>query len=215
MGRRAPCLDCAPKAIGRNRSTATPLCVLVLFILMTAVTAVPVASATVAAPTRIVSMNVCTDQLTLMLAPRPHIQSLSHLVADDGISVSADRIAGISLNHGRSEEILPMYPDLIIAGRYTSRPTVMLLTELGYPLIELDISRSIADIRERVRELGAPSVRPNVPMRSSPTWTHAWLAWRPNRENADRPPPTTSPTDTPPVTILWLAMSWPTPASIT
>lgn len=108
----------------------------------------------VAKPSRIVSMNLCTDQITLALADRERIASLSYLVAKPDGSTAAEAARGILLNHGLSEEILPLEPDLVIAGRYTSRPTVFLFQRLGYNLIEMDISRSIPDIRARIRSLG-------------------------------------------------------------
>lgn len=107
-----------------------------------------------AKPMRIVSMNLCTDQMTLALADPERILSLSYLAAKPDISVAARQAERFPLNHGRSEEILPLEPDIIVAGRYTSRPTVFLLQRLGYNLIEPDISRSLADIRARIRELG-------------------------------------------------------------
>ncbi|VUX47070.1 conserved hypothetical protein [Candidatus Defluviicoccus seviourii] len=107
-----------------------------------------------AQPDRIVSLNLCTDQMALMLVPRETIRSLSYLAVRPDISAASDRAGGIPLNHGRSEEILPLHPDMILAGRYTSRPTVFLLKRLGYDVLDQDISRSIADVRERVREVG-------------------------------------------------------------
>lgn len=107
-----------------------------------------------AQPSRIVSINLCSDQLALMLAPRETILSVSYLAARADISMASDRIAGIPLNHGRVEEILPLAPDIVLAGRFTSRPTVFMLKRLGYAVLDQDISRSIADVRERVREAG-------------------------------------------------------------
>lgn len=107
-----------------------------------------------AQPDRIVSLNLCTDQMALMLVPRKTIRSLSYLAVRPDISAASDRAGGILLNHGRSEEILPLHPDIILAGRYTARPTVFLLERLGYDVLDQDISRSIADVRERVREAG-------------------------------------------------------------
>ena len=107
-----------------------------------------------AAPQRIVSLNLCTDQLALLMAPREHVISVSYLAARPDISFESERAAGILLNHGLSEEILPLAPDIVLAGRYTSRPTVFLLQRLGYNVFDQDISRSIADVRTRVREVG-------------------------------------------------------------
>lgn len=70
------------------------------------------------------------------------------------VSFWSDRAAGMPLNHGRSEEILPLDPDVVLAGRYTSRPTVFLLQRLGFRVLDQDISRSIAEVRTRVREVG-------------------------------------------------------------
>ncbi len=107
-----------------------------------------------AQPVRIVSLNLCTDQLALMMAPREAIRSVSYLAARPDISPAAGEFAGIALNHGRAEEVLPLDPDIVLAGRYTSRPTVFLLQRLGYRVLDQDISRSLADVRERVREVG-------------------------------------------------------------
>jgi iron complex transport system substrate-binding protein len=107
-----------------------------------------------AQPQRIVSLNLCTDQMALMLAPRETIRSLSYLSVRADIAAASDRASGLPLNHGRAEEILPLAPDIVLAGRYTSRPTVFLLKRLGYNVLDQDISRSIADVRERVREAG-------------------------------------------------------------
>ncbi len=107
-----------------------------------------------AAPQRIVSVNLCTDQLALLMAPREHVISVSYLAARPDISFESDRVGDILLNHGRSEEILPLAPDIVLAGRYTARPTVFLLQRLGYKVFDQDISRSIAEVRERVGEVG-------------------------------------------------------------
>ena len=65
------------------------------------------------------------------MAPRSTILSVSFLAARPDVSYWSDKATGIFLNHGRSEEILPLAPDIVLAGRYTSRPTVFLLQRLG------------------------------------------------------------------------------------
>lgn len=113
-----------------------------------------------AKPARIVSMNVCADQLLLLLADRQQIVSLSFLAADQETSMMVEQAAGLPLNHGRSEEILPLEPDLILAGEYTTRPTVFLLRRLGYRVIVLPVAKTLNDIRDNVRTVadavGAP-----------------------------------------------------------
>ncbi|CAN0471687.1 unnamed protein product, partial [Discosporangium mesarthrocarpum] len=58
---------------------------------------------------------------------------------------------GLPKNHGLSEEILQLEPDLILAGEYTTRPTVFLLRKLGYRVIVLPIATSLNDIRANIK----------------------------------------------------------------
>lgn len=118
------------------------------------------AGAAVASPQRIVSINVCADQLLLMLADRTRIVSLSHLSADPHTSAMTEEAAGFPLNHGLLEEILPLEPDLVLSGAYTLRPTVFALRRLGYRVAELPVAVTFADIRDNIRkvadEIGSP-----------------------------------------------------------
>ncbi|TVR99040.1 MAG: ABC transporter substrate-binding protein [Rhodospirillales bacterium] len=107
-----------------------------------------------ARPERIASMNLCTDQITLALVERERVASLSALVAQADYSNAADDVAGIRLNHGLSEEILPLEPDFVVAGTFSAQPTVMLLSRLGHPTLVVDFARSIDDVRTNVRTLG-------------------------------------------------------------
>ena len=104
-----------------------------------------------AKPERIVSMNLCADQLVMMLADRDRIASVSYLAANPTASALAAEADGITLNHGLAEEILPMEPDLVLAGTFTTRPTVFLLRRFGYPIVELPVASSLGDIRSSIR----------------------------------------------------------------
>jgi len=108
-------------------------------------------AASAATPQRIVSINICGDLLALSLAPREHIASITFLASDPVISPMYERAAGIPQNYGQAEEVLAHDPDLVIAGRYTARATVNLLERLGYPVLELDIARSVDDVRAQIR----------------------------------------------------------------
>src|SRR5438067_3348422 len=76
-------------------------------------------------PTRIVSMNLCTDELVLRLADRKNIASVTWL-ARGGSSNVSELAAQVPINHGLAEEIIPLDPDLVIAGVYTTRAAVAL-----------------------------------------------------------------------------------------
>lgn len=106
-----------------------------------------------AKPRRIASLNLCTDQLLLMLVARERIATVTFLALDPVTSYMADAAAGIALNHGRLEEILPLDPDLVLAGRYTTPFTKALLVKLGYAVYDADVPGTFDGIRAQLREL--------------------------------------------------------------
>ena len=109
----------------------------------------------VAAPQRIVSINICGDLLALSLAPRAHIASITFLAADEVMSPIAELAEGVPRNYGMAEEVLALDPDLVLAGRYTARATVNLLKRLGYTVLEFDIAESMDDARAQIRVAAA------------------------------------------------------------
>jgi iron complex transport system substrate-binding protein len=106
-------------------------------------------------PQRIVSMNLCTDQLLLLLVPAERIVSVSALSLDPNSSYMAEAAQGHNTNHGKSEEILPLKPDLVLASGYAARPAVELLRKLGHRVEMLPMANSIAGIRENISSVAA------------------------------------------------------------
>jgi len=115
----------------------------------------PFGNSGAAPPQRIVSINICGDLLALSLAPRSRIASVTFLAADPVMSPIAAAADGVPLNYGKAEEVLAFEPDLVLAGRYTTRATVALLERLGYPVVELDIAQSLDDVRTQIRVAAA------------------------------------------------------------
>jgi len=112
------------------------------------------ATAATTVPRRVISMNLCTDQLILALLPRSRIASLSQLVIDPDLSLAVDQVGRIPLNNGLAEELLTLRPDRVVTGPYSDKATLALLRELGYPVQTLAIAQSLADIRRHLIELG-------------------------------------------------------------
>ena len=105
-------------------------------------------------PKRVASLNLCTDQLVLELLDRDRIVSVTYLATDPVISYLADRARGLPKNHGLAEEILPLKPDLILAGAFTSRPTTSLLKRLGYRVVVFDMALSFDTLRLNIIKAG-------------------------------------------------------------
>lgn len=108
-----------------------------------------------ATPRRVVSINLCADQLVLLLAEPQRILSVSHLARDPSLSFMAAAAEGMPVNHGSVEEVIPLAPDLVVAGSYTARPTVAMLKAKGVPVIELTLPADFDQIRAQVRRVAA------------------------------------------------------------
>ncbi|WP_363323841.1 ABC transporter substrate-binding protein [uncultured Paracoccus sp.] len=105
-------------------------------------------------PGRVVSMNLCTDQIAMLLAAPGQLISVSDLAADPRMSPMADQAADYALNYGRAEEIYLMRPDLVIAGQFTSGPTVAMLRRLGIRVEVLPPADDFQAIRDEITRVG-------------------------------------------------------------
>ncbi len=107
-----------------------------------------------AAPQRIASINLCTDQYLLLLAEPDTIATISWLAQKRKSSYYYERALNIPVNHGEAEEIIAHAPDLVLAGFYSARLTTQLLQKLNYPVELFDHPRSIAQVRDQLRRMG-------------------------------------------------------------
>lgn len=106
------------------------------------------------APRRVVSLNVCTDQMALLLADPGQIAALSPLADDPRSAVYADRARGIAQTDGSAEDVVLRQPDLVLAGSFTTRATVEMLTGLGLRVEIFPPVSSLEDARANLRRMG-------------------------------------------------------------
>lgn len=106
-----------------------------------------------AKPQRIVSLNLCADELLLRLADRPRIASVTWLSRDPLTSTVADLAAAVPINHGLAEEIVPLQPDLVVAGFFTARTAVALIERAGIPVRKLNLARNLDEVRLQMYEM--------------------------------------------------------------
>jgi iron complex transport system substrate-binding protein len=107
------------------------------------------------APARVVSMNLCTDQLAMLLAAPGQLISVSNLASDPLSSPMVKEAAAFPANRGGAEQIFLMQPDLVLAGSYTSVASVALLRDLGVRVEQLPPASSLQDVAAQMREVGA------------------------------------------------------------
>jgi iron complex transport system substrate-binding protein len=107
-----------------------------------------------AAPARIVSTFLCTDEYVFRLVPRARIQALSFDAADKSVSTVADRASGIPGIRPTTETVLDFHPDLVVMYAGTNPRLHAQLTEIGVPILDVPWANSLSDIRRITAMLG-------------------------------------------------------------
>lgn len=108
-----------------------------------------------AAPQRVVSMNLCTDQLAMLLAAPGQVVSVSNWAAMESASNMVEEAAALTLNSGSAEQIFLMQPDLVLAGTFSNPVTIAMLQRLGIRVELLPAAQSIDGVKAALREMGA------------------------------------------------------------
>ncbi|MEJ2694258.1 MAG: ABC transporter substrate-binding protein, partial [Candidatus Thiodiazotropha sp.] len=104
-------------------------------------------------PQRVVSINLCADQLLLMLADADQVASVSHLAIEPLSSFVAEQARNYPLNHAKAEEIIALRPDLVLATAHNSPRLLTTLESLGYRVERLHLGRQPTQIIEDLRHL--------------------------------------------------------------
>lgn len=102
-------------------------------------------------PERIVSLNLCADQLLVELAERKRIAAVTHLAADPSVSANPAKAKGLPITHGAAEDVLRYRPDLVLAGPYGVTATVDLLRRLEQNVVVVPQPSDIDGVRQAVR----------------------------------------------------------------
>jgi iron complex transport system substrate-binding protein len=103
---------------------------------------------------RIVSMNVCTDQLLLSLADPQQIEGLSRYSRDTGESFAAGEAQRFPILSGGAEDVLMLKPDVVVASLYDKRTTRELLRRHGLHLVEFSVPRNLDEVKAQLRQMG-------------------------------------------------------------
>lgn len=105
-------------------------------------------------PQRIVSLNLCLDQLLLQWVPRQRIESVTYHAANPAMSRYADKLGDIAVNRARVEDIVPLQPDVVLAGQFGARHTVQMLEQLGVRVEKFALPRTIEEVKAHLLSVG-------------------------------------------------------------
>jgi iron complex transport system substrate-binding protein len=113
---------------------------------------------------RVVSLNLCTDQWLVLLAPEKAV-GLSALARDPALSFVAERAAQLPMVRTSAEAVMALHPDLILGARFGARTTLALLERAGFSVVRIDLPTDLPGIRTALRETAALL---GVPERAEP-----------------------------------------------
>ncbi|WP_246658738.1 ABC transporter substrate-binding protein [Mesorhizobium sp. J18] len=107
-----------------------------------------------AAPKRVMSLNVCTDQLAMALAGPDQLTSVSFLAGDPDLSVMHKEASAYSKNRGLAEEVFLAQPDMVVTGTYSLHNTTALLKRLDFQVEEFPFTQTLESIPADIRRMG-------------------------------------------------------------
>lgn len=110
-------------------------------------------AARAAPPERIVSLNVCADQILVDLVPRERIAAVTHLATDPLTAAKPERAEGLRQTRGGAEDVVTLKPDLVLVGEYSTPATTDLLRRLGFRVEPVALPQSIDGVRALIRRL--------------------------------------------------------------
>ncbi|MFO1105321.1 MAG: ABC transporter substrate-binding protein [Amaricoccus sp.] len=105
-------------------------------------------------PERVVSINLCTDQLAMLLADPGQLVSVTSVARDPVASALAARATDYPANNGQAEAVLGFAPDLVLAGEWTAPATLAMLRRLGVRVETFPLENDFADIRANLTRMG-------------------------------------------------------------
>lgn len=115
----------------------------------------PIVAGAQAAPQRVVSINLCTDQLAMLLAAPGQLISVSDLARDPQASAMVAEAGAYPANHAQAEEIYLLEPDLVLAGSYSDPATLSMLERLGIRVERFEPASGLDAVEAGIRHMGA------------------------------------------------------------
>lgn len=106
-------------------------------------------------PKRIVSLNLCADQLVLALADRDQIAGLTRNATDAEMSGEAAKARGLTLISNSAEQILAIEPDLVVGMPARRSAAMTALKGQDYRLLDLKTANTVDEIYASIRETAA------------------------------------------------------------
>lgn len=113
------------------------------------------AGAAEAAPRRVASLNLCTDELLLMLAEPGQIVSVTHLAQQEAETPLWRTGRKYPKNDGSLLSVAGLKPDLVLTMGGGARDRLRIARSLGIATLDLPYPQSLADIETGIAKVAA------------------------------------------------------------
>lgn len=124
------------------------------------VAALPAAGAGAPPPARVASLNLCADEIALLVAAPGQLASVTWLAQQPEETALFRRAMGLHANRGTVESVAALRPDLILTGGFAPPYSRELARRLGARTLDLAAPQSIADLEGNIAATGAALGQP-------------------------------------------------------
>jgi iron complex transport system substrate-binding protein len=113
-----------------------------------------------ATPGRVASLNLCTDELVLLLAAPAQIASVTHLSQDPAESPLWQAARRHRRNDGSLLSVAALRPDLVVTMGGGARDRLRIAERLGIQTLDLPFAQTLDDVVASIRRVAAALGRP-------------------------------------------------------
>jgi iron complex transport system substrate-binding protein len=121
----------------------------------TIIVSIALAGAAEAAPRRVASLNLCTDELLLMIGDPGQVLSVTHLAQQPAETALWREARRYRRNDGSLVSVAGLKPDLVLTMGGGARDRGRIAGRLGLRILDLPYPQSLADIEQSVRTVSA------------------------------------------------------------
>ncbi len=108
-----------------------------------------------APPRRIVSLNMCADELIIALADPGQIAGLTEWARDPDLSFYAERAQALPITHRSAEEVMALHPDVVIGAPYRTKAALTSLKAAHIPMVDLPMKEGGEGMEASIRTVAA------------------------------------------------------------
>jgi iron complex transport system substrate-binding protein len=132
-----------------------------VFAFVSAISLLAQAAVAEAAPRRAASLNLCTDELLLMLAAPGQIASVTHLSQNAAETPLWQKARRYRRNDGSLVSIASLRPDLVLTMGGGARDRVRIAQRLGMPILDLPYPQTISEVEKAISDVAAALGQPD------------------------------------------------------